>query len=149
AAVARWKVPAAPVGVAAGVASPGGPDSARISLTTAPSPPPCSAPPFPDGPCPVCPRLAVEFEPWRQASYWKAQHQRAVEREALLRKENEQLRAQLRLREQQLFGRKTETSAATTPTPTTPPDAPPRRPRGQQRGQQGPRRRDYTHLPAA
>jgi transposase len=65
-----------------------------------------------------------------------------------LRQENEQLRAQLRLREQQLFGRKTETSAATTLTPTTPPDAPPRRPRGQQRGHKGPRRRDYAHLPA-
>ena len=43
-------------------------------------------------------------------------HQRALEREALLRLENEQLRAQLRLREQQLFGRTTETRAATTPT---------------------------------
>jgi transposase len=115
-------------------------------LTTASPHPACSAPPFPDGPCPVCPRLAVEFEPWRQAGYWKAQHQRAVEREALLQKENEQLRAQLRLREQQLFGRKTETSAATTPTTTT--DASSRRPRGQQRGQKGPRRRDYSHLPA-
>src|SRR5204862_8239761 len=91
-------------------------DRARVPLVPAPPLPPCSAPPIPDGPCPVCPRLAVEFEPWRQASYWKAQHQRAVAREALLRKENEHLRAQLRLREQQLFGRTTETSAATLPT---------------------------------
>lgn len=134
--------------MAAAPANPDCPDLARIPLTTAPLTPACSAPPLPDGPCPVCPRLAVEFEPWRQAGYWKAQHQRAIEREALLRHENEQRRAQLRLREQQLFGRKTETSAATTPTPTTPPDAPPRRPRGQQRGHKGPRRRDYSHLPA-
>jgi transposase len=90
--------------------------------------------------------LAQEFEPWRQASYWKAMHDRAVQREALLKQELEQLRAQLRLREQQLFGRKAETSAATTPT-TTHRDDPPRRPRGQQRGQAGPRRRDYSHLP--
>jgi transposase len=123
------------------------PDLARVPLITAPLDPACSAPLLPNGPCPVCPRLAVEFEPWRQAGSWKAQHQRAVAREALLRQEIEQLRAQLRLREQQLFGRKTETSAATTATATTPPDAPPRRPRGQQRGHKGPRRRDYSHLP--
>ncbi len=75
-------------------------------------------------------------------------HQRALQREALLRQENEQLRAQLRLREQQLFGRKTETSAATASTPTPPgPDRPPRRPRGQQRGRPGPRRREHAQLP--
>src|SRR5258705_6300583 len=135
--------------MAAALASPGCPDPVRVPLTTTPPFPACSAPPLPDGPCPVCPRLAVAFEPWRQAGYWKALHQRAVEREALLRQENEQLRAQLRLREQQLFGRKTETAAATIPTATTTrPDAPPRRPRGQQRGQKGPGRRDYSHLPA-
>jgi transposase len=123
-------------------------DPARVPLLARPTTLACSAPPLPDGPCPVCPRLAQEFEPWRAAGYWKAMHQRALEREALLRQENEQLRAQLRLREQQLFGRKTETSAATAPTPTMPgSDGPPRRPRGQQRGRPGPRRRDHAHLP--
>ena len=127
------------------------PEPARLSLPTRPASPPCSAPPLPDGPCPVCPRLAVEFEPWRQAGYYQALHQRALQREAALRQEIEQLRAQLRLREQQLFGRKTETSAATVPTPTpspADPEAPARRPRGQQRGQPGPQRRDPSHLPA-
>src|SRR2546421_3389905 len=90
-------------------------DPGRVPLTTAPPHPACSAPPIPDGPCPVCPRLAQEFEPWRQASYWKAMHDRGRQREALLQQEIEQLRAQLRLREQQLFGRKTEAGAATTP----------------------------------
>ena len=124
-------------------------DPQRVPLLTRPATPACSAPPLPDGPCPLCPRLAQEFEPWRAAAYWKAMHQRALQREALLRQENEQLRAQLRLREQQLFGRKTETSAATAPTPTPPgSDGPPRRPRGQQRGRPGPRRRDHAHLPA-
>src|SRR5947209_19331241 len=108
-------------------------DRARVPLVPAPPPAPCSAPPIPDGPCPVCPRLAQEFEPWRQASYWKAMHDRALQREALLRAENEHLRAQLRLREQQLFGKKAEAGAAraqdTTPTG---PGAPPRRRRGQQ-----------------
>src|SRR5262245_12842159 len=122
------------------------PDPAAVPLTTVPSYPPCAAPALPDGPCPVCPRLAIEFEPWRQAGYWKAMHDRAVQREALLQHEIEQLRAQLRLREQQLFGRKTEAGAAATP-PAPSPAATPRR-RGQQPGRPGPRRRDHSHLPA-
>src|SRR4051794_13900641 len=113
--------------------------------------PVCSAPAIPHGPCPVCPRLEQEFEPWRQAAYWKAMHRRALEREAQLQAENDQLKALLRLREQQLFGRKTEAGATTESTappadPGTPP--PPRRKRGQQRGQKGPKRRDHSHLPA-
>src|SRR5436305_6494325 len=73
-----------------------------------PAPEPlCSAPPIPTGPCPVCPRLALEFEPWRQAAYWRSMHRRAVEREARLQAEVDRLQALLRLREQQLFGRKT------------------------------------------
>src|ERR1043166_429315 len=88
------------------------PDTARVPLpTTALPPPACSAPPLPEGPCPVCPRLAAEFEPWRQAGYWKAMHERARKREALLQQRVAELEAQLRLREQQLFGTKTETRA--------------------------------------
>jgi transposase len=112
--------------------------------------PVCSAPPIPQGPCPVCPRLEQEFEPWRQAAYWKAQHRRVREREALLKAEVQRLQALLHLREQQLFGRKTETAAATAPAApsATPADPPLRRPRGQQPGKPGPKRRDYSHLPA-
>jgi transposase len=110
----------------------------------------CSAPPIPQGPCPVCPRLEQEFEPWRQAAYWKAQHRRALEREAQLKTEVQRLQALLRLREQQLFGRSTETAAATQPAAplATPTETPLRRPRGQQPGKPGPKRRDYSHLPA-
>jgi transposase len=115
--------------------------------TTAPV---CSAPPIPHGPCPVCPRLEQEFEPWRQAAYWKAQHRRVLAREAQLKTEVERLQALLRLREQQLFGRKTEAAVATPSAAllATPADPPPRRPRGQQPGKPGPKRRDYSHLPA-
>src|SRR5438067_9340024 len=63
--------------------------------------PTCTAPAVPTGPCPVCPRLAAEFEPWRQAAYWKSRHQRAVQREKLLLEEIARLQAQLRLRAQQ------------------------------------------------
>lgn len=112
--------------------------------------PVCSAPPLPQGPCPVCPRLEQEFEPFRQAAYWKAQHRRALDREATLKQEVERLQALLRLREQQLFGRKTESTAATTPASpdASRPDTTPRRSRGQQPGKPGPKRRDYSHLPA-
>src|SRR3954462_5729479 len=108
--------------------------------------PTCSAPAMPPGPCPVCPHLAVAFEPWRQAGYWKGMHERAVEREKLLKEEIARLQAQLRLREQQLFGRKAEAGAAGQP--TTSPDPTTKKPRGQQPGRPGPQRRDYSHLPA-
>jgi transposase len=94
--------------------------------------------------------LEQEFEPWRQAAYWQAMHRRALEREAQLKAEVDRLQALLRLREQQLFGRKTEAAAATEPAvlPATPATPRPRRPRGQQRGRPGPKRRDYSQLPA-
>src|ERR1700757_2561011 len=100
--------------MAAALPDPGCPNTARVLLPPAPLHPACSAPPIPDGPCPVCPRLAQEFEPWRQAGYWKAMHDRALQREAGLKQRIAELEALVRLREQQLFGRKTETSAATT-----------------------------------
>jgi transposase len=77
-------------------------------------------------------------------------HRRALDREAQLQAEVARLQALVRLREQQLFGRKTETTAATVPTASNPPgaEAVPRRPRGQQPGRPGPKRRDHSHLPA-
>src|SRR3954451_11869069 len=115
------------------------PDAASDALPT------CSAPPIPQGPCPVCPRLAQEFEPWRQAAYYKAMLDRAVAREPLLKEEVASLQAQLRLREQQLFGRKADstTSAEGAARP-----ARSQRPRGQRPGKPGPKRRHYSHLPA-
>ena len=72
----------------------------------------CSAPAIPTGPCPVCPRLALEFEPWRQAAYWQAMFQRAVQREAILEQTNASLQARIRSLEQSLFGSKTEATGA-------------------------------------
>src|SRR4051794_32321371 len=67
----------------AGAASPAGPPFPPAAAASAPLA--CSAAAVPEGPCPVCPRLAVEFEPWRQAAYWKRLHERAVAREAELK----------------------------------------------------------------
>src|SRR5512134_797602 len=115
------------------------PDAAPVALPT------CSAPPIPPGPCPVCPRLAQEFEPWRQAAYYKAMLDRAVAREALLKAEVASLQAQLRLREQQLFGRTADSTAIAEGLARP---ARSQRRRGQPRGKPGPKRRNYSHLPA-
>ena len=102
------------------------------------------------GSCPVCPLLAEKAEVARQATYWRVMHRRAVEREGQLKVRVAELEAKLRLREQQLFGRKTETSSATA-SPTSGPSPTPlaaARPRGQQRGRPGHGRREYSRLPA-
>src|SRR3954452_5341309 len=72
-------------------------------------------------------------------------HQRAVEREAALKGEIARLRAQLRHREQQLFGREAD---STTTIEGVAPRAPSPRRRGQQRGRPGHPRRACDHLPA-
>lgn len=139
---------ATPVRVPVPLVNPPGPAQA-VAGRTPPSASFCSAPPLPSGPCPVCPRLAQEFEPYRQAAYWKSLHERSREREEQLKQRNAELEAQLRLREQQLFGRKTETSTPSVPQPSANPANPPaNKPRGQQRGHKGHGRRDYSHLPA-
>src|SRR5579864_3760827 len=74
-------------------------DTACVPLTTVPPTSSCSASPLPDGPCLVCPRLAQEFEPWRQAAYWQAMHRRAVQREQLLQQRIQELEARVRLRD--------------------------------------------------
>jgi transposase len=105
----------------------------------------------PTEPCPVCPLLAEKAEASRQATYWRVMHRRAVEREDQLKQRVAELEAKLRRREQQLFGRKTESSAAATAPPNSAPTTGPAasaRPRGQQRGQPGHGRRDYSRLPA-
>ena len=80
-------------------------------------------------------------------------HQKALERERLLKEEKQQLQARIRYLEQQLYGKKSESAKpkdSLGPDPAQPastPQAVPVRPRGQQRGKPGPTRRDYSHLP--
>ena len=74
------------------------------------------------GPCPVCPLLAEKVEASRQATSWRVMHRRAVAREDHLKQRVAELEAKRRWREQQLFGRKTETAAATVPEVGTDPE---------------------------
>jgi transposase len=106
-----------------------------------------SATPSAEGPCPVCGRLAKDFEDYYEAQYYRAQHQRAVEREARLKTEVQQLKAKVRLLQQQLFGRSSE-AASVVEAVAGPIRDRPRRPRGQQPGRRSPAKRSYTHLPA-
>jgi transposase len=123
----------------------------REPLPTIAAAPACLATAPAEVPCPVCPHLASVYEAYRNAAYYKSLHQRALEREKELRLEVDRLKAQLRLREQQLFGKKSEAAAGRSADSTasaTSASASPTRRRGQQRGEPGPKRRDYSHLPA-
>ena len=101
----------------------------------------------PSEPCAVCPRIASEFEGWRQAAYWQAQHRRAVDREGRLKAKNQLLQAQIRLLNRKIFGKSSEAKARTETAPTPEPVGG-KRPRGQQPGRPSPAKRDHGRLPA-
>jgi transposase len=87
----------------------------------------------------------------QQVGYWKAMHARAVYRAEQLATEVEQLRGENRKLQDQLFGRKSETTSSQDRSnhlegeedlaPSTPSK------RGQRKDRPGPTRRDYSHLP--
>jgi transposase len=85
----------------------------------------------------------------QQVGYWKTMHARAVERIAILEQENEHLRGENRRLQQQAFGKKSEKQSAKDRSnrlegfddkPSPAPDA--------KKKQRGPKRRDFSHLPA-
>ncbi len=85
-----------------------------------------------------------------QANYWRAQHQRAVQREAELAQRIQQLEGEIRELKRRLYGRKSETSSATNPQHPNGSGADrPRRRRGQQPGSPGHGRRNHDHLPTS
>lgn len=90
-------------------------------------------------------RLQVVDLRW-QVNYWRAQHQRAVEREAALVEQIQSLRGEIRELKRRLYGRKSETSATTNPQRHPKNPGKPRK-RGQQPGSQGHGRRNHDHLP--
>ena len=96
----------------------------------------------------LCRRLRRQLVELRQqANYWKAQHQRAAQREAQGKDKIQLLEGELRELKRRFYGRKSETSTTTQPTdPNHNNDKPPR-PRGQQPGGKGHGRRNHDHLP--
>ena len=91
----------------------------------------------------------------QQVGYWKAMHARAVERIAVLEQENEHLRGENRRLRQQLFGKKSEKQSTDRSnqlegfndkddTRDNDKDAS----HGSEKKQRGPKRRDFSHLPA-
>lgn len=81
-----------------------------------------------------------------EGRYWKAQHQRAIEREARLKKEIEQKEALIRDLRHRLFGKKSETGVSPGASKESP-EPPPKRPRGQQQGSPGHGRTPRPDLP--
>src|SRR5215831_5250200 len=87
----------------------------------------------------------------QQVGYWKGMHARAVERIAVLEQENEQLRGENRRLQQQLFGQKSEKQSPKDRSnqldglDDEDPAGPPAEPKKKQKG---PKRRDFSHLPA-
>jgi len=100
-------------------------------------------------------RLREEVEFWKaqshqhycDAQYWRAMHQKALERLAERDREIERLKGDVRGLRQQLFGRKTEKGKGQEALPGQE-QAPSGRRRGQQPGGIGHGRRDHSHLPA-
>ena len=110
--------------------------------------------PSPTGPTPVlspcladCPNQRERAILRSEVGYWRKMHQKAIEREARGKERVAELEAKLRLRERQLFGRKSEKGSNHQENKSSKPVAE-KRPRGQQRGGKGHGRRDYSHLPA-
>lgn len=135
--------------------------------------PACSAPVSSD---PASPRPSSEpplLTARREAAYYKSLHQRAAAHVKVLQRQLSQAdtrcrdkaalrihqleqelaaaKARIRQLEQQVFGRKTESSSSSTPDkmpiPSSSP-ASPKRVRGQQPGKPRPKRRDHSALPA-
>lgn len=87
----------------------------------------------------------------QQVGYWKSLHQRACTRLAECAAQVAQLQAKVKLRERQMFGRKSEKGTtradAKSASATDAPTGASRRRRGQQPGKPKPTRRNYDHLP--
>jgi transposase len=82
-----------------------------------------------------------------KSHYWETQFNRAKERESALRTEVEDLKAKLRKRDQQLFGKKSEKfTSSLDRAPSDSGVAKQKKKRGQQQGTEGHGQRNYSHL---
>jgi transposase len=131
-----------------------GASAASAPVASAPADSLVSEPPPVVLPCsnPDCPHRQDANIWHQQAGYWKAQHQRAVLRERQLQQQVAELQARVRQREQQLFGRKSESSSspdypAKPSGSSLPSTSKTKKRRGQQPNSKGHKRRDYSSLP--
>lgn len=85
----------------------------------------------------------------QQVGYWKGMHARAIERIAVLEKENEHLRGENRRLQQQLFGQKSEKQSSKDRSNHLDglDDEDPTGLQAKSKKQKGPKRRDFGHLP--
>jgi len=87
----------------------------------------------------------------QQVGYWKGMHARAIERIAVLERENEHLRGENRRLQQQLFGQKSEKQSSKDRSNHLQGFEDEDRAGAQggpKKKQKGPKRRDFSHLPA-
>ena len=86
----------------------------------------------------------------QQVGYWKSMHARALERIAVLEQENELLRGENRLLRQQAFGKKSEKQSCQDRSNRLEgfDDKDSSESQGAKKKQRGPKRRDFSHLPA-
>src|SRR4051794_24971659 len=88
----------------------------------------------------------------QQVGYWKSRHRDALDRVSAWEQKVERLEGEKRQLQADLFGRRSETQSGNDRSNDL--DDPqgdsqgPKRKRGQQPGNSGPKRRDYSHLPA-
>jgi len=88
-------------------------------------------------------RIKIELIDYKQkANYWESQFKHVKSKEAELQEQIEELKVQLRKREQQLFGRKSERAAKSEKE-----EKASSKKRGQQKGEKGHGRRKYEELP--
>ena len=102
------------------------------------------------GGCRQCVELALALNIARSdVGHWRALHRDVLERESKLKRKVEGLQAKLKLRERQLFGRRSERKHKGQGNAPRPDDAKPegRRKRGQQHGAHGHGRRRQEELP--
>ena len=98
--------------------------------------------------CEGCDKLYRRVREAESASaYWRSMHAKAKEREAKLKEQVVSLKAKLRKRERQLFGKKSERGSAKKDGPSPAPKTGEKRKRGQQFGSKGHGRSDQDALP--
>jgi transposase len=83
-----------------------------------------------------------------KANYWETQFRQVKTREEELAFEVEELKAKLRKKEQQIFGKSSEKNSPKQDSSSALKKDKPKKNRGQQPGSVGHGRRDYSHLPA-